>query len=156
VKIRKLDRSDLTIVSSICMKAFMGSVAPSLSKVGVETFKDIASVVSFSNRMKKDNTILIYEENGEVEGVIELKEGRHVAMLFVSPSFQKRGIGRSLVSAIIPYARAEKLTVSASLNSISAYLRYGFICAGDPDEKAGLKYQPMELELNQALQQTSR
>jgi GNAT superfamily N-acetyltransferase len=138
------------------MKAFMDSVAPNLSIEGVETFQGIASVDGFSNRMKEDNTILVYEENGKVKGVIELKEGRHVAMLFVAPDFQERGVGRALISAITPYTRGETITVSASLNSISAYFRYGFICAGDPDEKSGLKYQPMELELNKALQRTSR
>jgi len=148
--IRKLEQKDLERVSSLCMKAFMNSVAPSLSNEGVETFQSIASVGGFSNRMKEDNIILVYEENRKVNGVIELKEGRHVSMLFVAPDFQKRGIGRALVSAITPYTRAETITVSASLNSIPAYLRYGFICAGDLDEKSGLKYQPMELELNKA------
>ncbi|MCF6255927.1 MAG: GNAT family N-acetyltransferase [Gammaproteobacteria bacterium] len=148
MQIRKLEKKDLAGVSSLCMKAFMDSVAPSLSNEGFETFQGIASVDGFSNRMKEDNTILVYEENGKVKGVIELKEGRHVAMLFVVPDFQERGVGRALVSAITPYTRAETITVSASLNSIPAYFRYGFICAGDPDEKSGLKYQPMELELN--------
>ncbi len=156
MQIRKLEQRDLARVSSLCMKAFMDSVAPSLSNEGVETFQSIASVSGFSNRMKEDNTILVYEENGKVKGVIELKEGRHVAMLFVAPDFQERGVGRALVSAITPYTRTETITVSASLNSISAYFRYGFKCAGDPDEKSGLKYQPMELELNKALQRTSR
>ena len=156
MQIRKLEQKDLAGVSSLCMKAFMDSVAPNLSIEGVETFQGIASVDGFSNRMKEDNTILVYEENGKVKGVIELKEGRHVAMLFVAPDFQERGVGRALISAITPYTRGETITVSASLNSISAYFRYGFICAGDPDEKSGLKYQPMELELNKALQRTSR
>lgn len=156
MQIRKLEQKDLPRVSSLCMKAFMDSVAPSLSNEGVETFQSIASIDGFSNRMKEDNTILVYEENGKVKGVLELKEGRHVAMLFVDPDFQERGIGRALVSAIMPYARAETITVSASLNSIPTYVRYGFICAGDPDEKSGLKYQPMELELNKPLQRTSR
>ena len=156
MQIRKIEQKDLARVSSLCMKAFMGSVAPSLSNEGVETFQSIASENGFSNRMKEDNTILVYEENEKVKGVVELKEGRHVAMLFIAPDFQQRGVGRALVSAITAYARVETITVSASLNSIPAYLRYGFICVGDPDEKSGLKYQPMELELNKALQRTSR
>lgn len=156
VQIRELEQKDLERVSALCMNAFMISVAPSLSNVGVETFQSIASVGGFSSRMKEDNIILVYEKNEKIKGVIELKEGRHVAMLFVAPDSQKRGIGRALVSAIMPCTRAEIITVSASPNSIPAYFRYGFICTGDPDEKSGLKYQPMELELNKALQRTSR
>ena len=146
MQIRELEKRDLVRVSALCMKAFMASVAPGLSNEGVETFKSIASVSSFSDRMKQDNKILVCEENGSVIGVIELKEGRHVAMLFVASDYQERGVGRALVSAIMPFTRAETITVSASLNSISAYLQYGFICVGDSDEKSGLKYQPMELK----------
>ena len=148
--VRKLEQKDLARVSSICVKAFMHSVAPTLSDEGVDTFRGIASADSFSNRMKNDNTILVYEEGGEIKGVIELKEGRHVAMLFVDPDFQKRGVGTELVSAVMPYARVEIITVSASLNSVPAYLQYGFVCNGKPDEKAGLKYQPMVLQLNKS------
>jgi len=155
VRIRKLEKGDLEIVSSICMEAFTDSVAPSLTSEGIETFGKISSVYGFSNRMEEDNIILVYEDKRRIIGVIELKEGRHLAMLFVDPNFQKKGVGRALISAISPYIKVEKMTVSASLNSVPAYLKYGFIYAGEPDEKVGLKYQPMELELNKALQRTN-
>ena len=118
----------------------MKSVAPSLSSEGIETFGNIASADSFLNRMRENNTILVYEEKGDIKGVIELKEGRHVAMLFIDPDSQRNGVGKKLVSSIISYTRVEKVTVSASLNSIPAYLKYGFVCAGEPEEKSGLKY----------------
>lgn len=146
MKIRQLEQKDLVTVSALCIDAFSMAVAPSLSHEGVETFKSIASVDSFLDRMSKDNTILVYEKNGSVIGVVELKEGRHVAMLFVAPDCQKRGVGRELFSAILPFARVETVTVSASLNSVPAYLKYGFTCSGDPDEKSGLAFQPMELK----------
>ncbi len=146
MQIRQLEEKDLVTVSALCIDAFSVAVAPSLPHEGVETFKSIASVDSFLGRMSKDNTILVYEKNGSVIGVVELKEGRHVAMLFVSPDCQKKGVGRELFSAILPFVRAEIVTVSASLNSVPAYLKYGFTCAGDPDEKSGLAFQPMELE----------
>jgi len=148
MSIRKVERADLVCVQAICINAFMESVAPTLTEEGIETFKNIASVSGFAKRMEADNEMLAYEDNGEVVGIIEFKEGRHIAMLFVSPGFQKKGIGGSLVSAILPYARDNLLTVSASLTSISAYLNYGFKCSGVIGESAGLKYQPMEMELD--------
>ena len=143
MKVRQLEEKDLVTVSALCIDAFSVAVAPSLSHEGVETFKGIASVDSFLDRMSKDNTTLVYEENGRVIGVIELKEGRHISMLFVSPDYQKKGVGRELFSAILPFVRAETITISASLNSVPAYMKYGFTCAGDPDVKAGLVFQPM-------------
>lgn len=147
MQIRVIEEKDLMAVSALCINAFSEAVAPRLSQEGIETFKNVASVNSFLHRMSQDNTILVYEENGRVIGIVELKGGRHIAMLFVSPDCQNRGVGRELVSAILPFVSAGTLTVSASLNSVPAYLKYGFICVGEPGETSGLVYQPMQREL---------
>jgi hypothetical protein len=58
--IRKIERTDLDRVSSICISAFMGSIAPSLTEEGIDTFKNIASVDGFISRMEADNEMLAY------------------------------------------------------------------------------------------------
>ncbi|XQF94532.1 GNAT family N-acetyltransferase (plasmid) [Pseudoalteromonas espejiana] len=45
--------------------------------------------------MKGDNLMLSIRNDKKIEGIIELKEGRHIAMLFISPDRQKKGIGKS-------------------------------------------------------------
>lgn len=147
---RKIALKDLHSVSSVCIDSFMGSVAPTLQEEGIKTFQSIASLESLESRMEADYEMLVYENNGEVVGYIELKEGRHIAMLFVSPSFQKRGVGKSLISKILPYAKSDVITVSASLTSIPAYLNFGFDCVGDVSESSGLTYQSMEMKLNKS------
>ena len=148
MSIRKVEPSDFVRVNAICIDAFMSSVAPTLSEKGIKTFRSIASVEGFSDRVKADNEILVYEKSGSIVGILEFKKGRHIAMLFVDPDAQKKGVGRSLISAILPFAREDILTVSASIPSVPAYLSYGFICTGEVAESAGLKYQPMEMKLN--------
>jgi GNAT superfamily N-acetyltransferase len=150
--IRKVQPADLPRLSSLCIDAFMGSVASTLTEEGINTFKKIASVDGFANRMEADNKMLACEDGGEVIGVVELKEGRHIAMLFVDPCRQKTGVGRSLISAVLPYTRRAVLTVNASLTSVPAYLSYGFKCTGEAGELAGLKYQPMEMVLDKSIQ----
>ena len=149
MSIRKINPTDLHSVSSVCIRAFMASVAPTLQEEGIKTFHSIASVNGLESRMDTDNEMFVYEENGEPIGFLELKEGRHIAMLFVSPSAQKKGVGKSLVSAMFPYAKNNVITVSASLTSVPAYLHYGFKCNGEASESAGLKYQPMKIEIHQ-------
>jgi len=77
--IRKVDSKDLRSVSSVCIDAFMQSVAPTLQEEGINTFQSIASLEGIESRMDADNVMLVYEHNGEVVGFIELKEGRHIA-----------------------------------------------------------------------------
>lgn len=153
--IRRLEEKDLESISTICMASFSKSVAGTLSKEGIYTFAKIAEVDAFRNRMHEDNLILVAEYKGKVEGVVELKEGRHVAMLFINPEQQQKGVGRKLLLSALSFARVECVTVSASLPSVPAYRKYGFKCKGEVSESAGLVYQPMEIELNKSIQPTA-
>ncbi|WP_205599115.1 GNAT family N-acetyltransferase [Halomonas faecis] len=153
--IRKMEEKDLEAVSATCMDSFLQSVADTLSDEGISTFSNIAARDAFLDRMMGDNMMLVAENEGKVEGVIELKEGRHVAMLFISPERQKSGIGRKLLSSALNHAKGETVTVTASLSSVPAYEKYGFECKGEVGESAGLAYQPMEIKLNKAMHATS-
>lgn len=149
--IRKVEEKDLEAVSAICMDSFLRSVAGTLSDEGITTFSNIAARDAFLDRMKGDNLMLVADNNENVEGVIELKEGRHVAMLFIRPERQKSGIGRKLLLSALNHAKVKTVTVSASLSSVAAYEKYGFECSSEVGESAGLIYQPMELKLNKLL-----
>lgn len=153
--IRKMEEKDLEAASEICMDSFLLSVASTLSDEGITTFSNIAARDAFLDRMRGDNLMLVAENNENVEGVIELKEGRHVAMLFIRPKSQKSGIGRKLLISALNHAKVETVTVSASLPSVTAYENYGFELSGEVAESAGLVYQPMKLKLNKAMHATS-
>lgn len=147
--IRPMTLDDLPCVSALCLDAFMLAVAPSLSPQGVDTFTTVATQEAFAERMQGDNLMLVCVLEGAVRGLVELKEGRHVAMLFVAPGWQRRGVGQGLVNAVLEHARSEVVTVKASLSSVAAYQRFGFVLAGEVGEFAGLVYQPMEKRLRQ-------
>lgn len=153
--VRRMEEKDVEAVSATCMASFLRSVADTLSEEGVSTFSNIAASHAFLDRMKGDNLILVAEKDGKIEGVIELKEGCHVAMLFIIPERQKKGIGRKLLSSALNHAKFETVTVSASLPSVPAYEKYGFECKGEVGESAGLLYQPMEIKLNTVMHATS-
>lgn len=153
--VRKMEEQDVEAVSAICMASFFQSIACSLSEEGVTTFSQIAASSAFFDRMKGDNLMLVAENDGKIEGVIELKEGRHVAMFFISPECQKQGIGRKLLLAALNDAKVAIVTVSASLSSVLAYKKYGFECKGEIAESAGLVYQNMDIQLNKLLPATT-
>lgn len=144
--IRAMEEQDIDAVSAICMASFSSSVAGGLSGEGVSTFAKIVSRDALRDRMKADNTILVAERHGRIEGVVELKEGRHISMLFVEPEHQGKGVGRQLLASVLGYARADKVTVRASLPSVPVYEKCGFASIGDISESAGLVYQSMEIE----------
>ncbi|MCQ9372574.1 GNAT family N-acetyltransferase, partial [Corynebacterium sp. 35RC1] len=114
-------------MSAVCLAAFTAAVAPSLSAAGIATFGSVAAADAFAARLQGDNQILVAEQDGRILGVVELKEGRHLAMLFVDPACQGQGIGHALFEAVLPHLRTPVLTVRASLNAVPTYLRYGFV-----------------------------
>ena len=83
MQIRKLTHDDLPRASAMCLDAFMLAVAPSLSAQGVDTFVKVVAAQAFAERMEGDNLMLVCVS----DGVIELKQGCHVAMLFVAPGW---------------------------------------------------------------------
>lgn len=147
MQIRNLTPDDLPQASTLCLDAFMQAVAPSLSTQGIETFTKVAAPQAFAERMQGDNLMLACVAQGALAGLIELKEGRHVAMLFIAPGWQRQGIGTRLMNAALEHARVDVVTVKASLPSVPAYQHYGFTLAGEVGEFAGLVYQPMEKRL---------
>lgn len=143
--IRPARPDDLAAISALCMAAFSDAVAPSLSAQGVATFTQVATADAFAERLQGDNHILVAERDGDIVGVIELKEGRHLAMLFVDPACQGQGIGHALLQAVLPQLRTPAMSVRASLNAVPAYQRYGFVIDGEVGEFNGLVYQPLSL-----------
>jgi len=149
--VRRLRATDLEQASAVCMASFMEAVAPSLSRLGIETFTGIVSMNGFADRMSDDNDMFVFETAGRVVGVAELMGGQHVATLFVAPGWQGQGVGRALMAAVLECARGEVVTVRASLSSVPAYERFGFRIAGEVGEYLGLVYQPMECVLGEGL-----
>ncbi|PZS94017.1 GNAT family N-acetyltransferase [Stenotrophomonas maltophilia] len=142
-KIRPARVDDLPAISAVCLAAFDAAVAPTLGADGIATFASVAAADAFGVRLQGDNQILVAEQEDRVVGVIELKAGRHLAMLFVDPACQGQGIGHALFEAVLPQVREPVLTVRASLNAVPTYLRYGFVLDGDVGEFNGLVYQQM-------------
>lgn len=142
-KIRPAHIDDVPAISALCMAAFNEAVAPSLSAAGIATFGSVATADAFAARLQGDNHILVAEQDARVVGVVELKEGRHLAMLFVDPACQGRGIGHALFEAVLLRVREPVLTVRASLNAVPVYERYGFVRDGEVGEFNGLVYQQM-------------
>ncbi|MEQ3437536.1 GNAT family N-acetyltransferase [Stenotrophomonas maltophilia] len=141
--IRPARVDDLPAISAVCLAAFTATVAPSLSATGIATFGNVAAADAFGELLHGDNHILVAEQDGRIVGVVELKEGRHLAMLFVDPGCQGQGIGHALFEAVLPQVREPVLTVRASLNAVPTYLRYGFVVDGEAGEFNGLVYQQM-------------
>lgn len=145
--IRDMTADDAERVEALVKTSFMASAAKQLAPAGIHTFFKVASKEALLLRLQEDNLMLVYEQQGKILGMAELKQGAHLAMLFVLPDWQGKGIATLLLEALLPKVRHAELTVRASLNSVSFYQAQGFRKTGAAAELAGLRYQPMSLTM---------
>lgn len=145
MSIREMTTADAAQVSDICRRAFHHSVANATSPEGLTTFTRI-STPEFLKQVIQDphNTGLVFEESQVIKGILLLKRGEHLSLLFIEPAYQKQGIGRQLIEAMLPHCTQASVTVRASLSSVPAYQKYGFVCTAAQGCEEGLDYQPME------------
>lgn len=92
-----------------------------------------------------------YEES-ELVGVIAMREGFHVSLLFVEKNRQRQGIGKKLIRRGVAYCleknpQLKAITVSASPKGKRAYEAMGFRALTPEQEKQGMRFTPMRLEL---------
>ncbi|MBV7264424.1 GNAT family N-acetyltransferase [Photobacterium sp. WH77] len=145
--IRVMTADDAEEVEALVKSAFLASAAKQLAPAGIHTFFKVASKEALLLRLQEDNLILVYEQQGKIIGMAELKQGAHLAMLFVLPDWQGKGIATQLLQVLLQQVRHAELTVRASLNSVSFYQAQGFQKTGAAAELAGLRYQPMSLTM---------
>ena len=92
----------------------------------------------------------VAEDNGELAGVVAMRNERHLYHLFVAEHFQGMGLARALWQA----ARTASLeagnpglfTVNSSRFAVGMYEKFGFVRDGQVVDEWGVIYIPMKLE----------
>ncbi len=83
-------------------------------------------------------------------GVLAMRDGCHICLLFVDPGFHRQGIARALVQTAAAFAREsgqEQLTVNSSPYAVPAYHRLGFSDLGPEQTADGIRFTPMRCPL---------
>lgn len=90
---------------------------------------------------------LVGEVDGELAGVIALRDNSHLFHLFVDSRFQGCGLASRLWAQLKAHAlgagSAGEFTVNASVGALPVYRRFGFAALGGPVEQDGLRYVRM-------------
>lgn len=87
--------------------------------------------------------------DGQLAGLIGLRDQRHVFHLFVAAAWHGQGVARQLWDAARAGAEAAGnragFTVNASRHAQPVYQRFGFVATGPLVEAHGIAYIPMRL-----------
>jgi GNAT superfamily N-acetyltransferase len=130
-------------VAAFARRVYDAAIAPHESPEGRATYARYAAPDAMRARAAR-HVVTVAEWDGALAGMLEVRDGTHVSMLFVDPTRQRAGVARALLThAFGPPARWPALTVNSTPGAVSAYARLGFVADGGAIEQDGLRFVPM-------------
>ena len=99
--------------------------------------------------------MLLAIADGNMVGMIGVRDCSYIALLFVERAFQRRGIGRALMGQALDRCRSKgrelrEINVRAAPNATKAYESMGFRLTDAEQEVNGVRFVPMVLVLSNA------
>jgi len=138
-------------VCTLVQAVFDRLVAPQFSQQGVDEFRKYVRPEALVERAREGHEVILALEGDVLLGMIEIREPKHISLLFVDEAHQGQGIGRELVSRALQHcdelnAGIASITVHASPNSVGFYRKVGFLHEGSERIENGIRYFPMRSE----------
>lgn len=150
--IRKIEEREGEATRDFILKLFKSHLFADYSEEGREIVAEYVSTESLV-QTNKENFTFLAEISKKVVGVVKVKRGNHVSMLFVDEQFHGKGIGRRLLE----YAKNEcvsrqpeltELTANSSRFALPFFESRGFTPTGIENTTNGIVYTPMRLDLS--------
>ncbi|MEW8562703.1 MAG: GNAT family N-acetyltransferase [Candidatus Thiodiazotropha sp.] len=133
----------------LIVRVFHKYVAPVYSQKGVDKFLGMISPEILSEmRIGEGSFVLLAKDRSDIIGMLAVKNESHIALIFIDPKYQRRGVGKNLLNRAIEICldrdpKLSEVTVSSSPNSKSFYKSVGFTIQGDEIDENGMRFTPM-------------
>jgi GNAT superfamily N-acetyltransferase len=137
---RDMAADEAQAVLDLVMRGFDELVRPDFSDEGASEFTRTAT--SFVIDHPAGHHITVAESDGELVGMIDVRDRSHVCLFFVDTRSRRRGIGRGLLESALG-AESPTLTVNSSPWAVPVYECLGFVSAGPEIERNGIRAVPM-------------
>ena len=149
---RPLNPGEETAVSNLVARSFNEFIAPDFSGEGIDEFFKYANPRALAKRSEDSHFVLVAEADGEIAGMIEVREMKHISMLFVDKSHHKKGIGMELLRLALDrimsgHTSPESVTVHSSRFAVPFYENLGFTRTSEEKIIYGVVHIPMALAL---------
>lgn len=151
IKFRRMkpELEEAESVSRFVQKVFMDFVAKDYTSEGVEEFKKFIAPSKLLERNQSNHFIITARVEDKLAGIIEMKEDKHISLLFVGGEFHKKGIAKQLLDYVENQLRKtgslpEFFTVNSTPYGFNAYERLGFKRMDEDQVVNGITFIPMK------------
>lgn len=151
-RVRKARNEEWETAMELAFRVFLKFEAMEYGPEGIHNFAEFLT----DERLKKmflqgQYLLFVAVEGDKIIGLISLRSGNHISLLFVDNEYHRRGVGKALVKYLQEYmlfhTRHVKMTVNAAPYGVPFYHRIGFRDTGIETKKDGIIYTPMEFYL---------
>ena len=152
ISIRPAYRSEWDDAMALAWRTFMQFEAQDYTPEGVGSFQDfITDTVLYRMFMLGVYQLFGAFDNGRMVGMLSLRGGGNISLLFVDGKYHRRGIGRGLIEYVSQYVLTEEghgsITVNAAPYATGFYHRMGFVDTDTEQACDGIRYTPMKREI---------
>ncbi|MDR3563325.1 MAG: GNAT family N-acetyltransferase [Negativicutes bacterium] len=139
---------DVEAVVAMVTGVFDRFIAPGLASEGIREFYRFIRPEAMRVRMAGGGEQLVVRRGKDLAGMIEVREGSHISLLFIAADFQRQGVARRLLAAAEERLRqrrpeAVRMTVNAAPAAVGVYEKLGFEAVCPLQEKFGIRFIPM-------------
>ena len=148
-QVRPAGREDWQPAMDLAWNTFMRFEADDYSQEGIQNFQDfVTDNALFRMFLEGRYPMFVALAEEEIVGMISLRNGNHISLLFVDERYHRQGIGRALIEYTLRFLKEEehcfRVTVFAAPYGVEFYHRLGFTDIGPQRERDGILYTPME------------
>lgn len=151
-QIRNAYRDEWEDAMSLAWRTFLRFEADVYSPEGVKNFENfITDSTLYRMFVVGSYQMFVALDEKKIVGMLTLRGGTHISLLFVDEKYHRRGIGRALMEYLSNYLltemQASRVTVNASPYGVEFYHRLGFRDLRPQEKRDGIIYTPMEFVL---------
>ncbi len=151
-QIRNAYRDEWEDAMALAWRTFLKFEADVYSPEGVKNFENfITDSTLYRMFVVGTYQLFVALDGKKIVGMLTLRGGTHISLLFVDEKYHRRGIGRALMQYLSNYLltelQASRVTVNSSPYGVGFYHRLGFRDLRPQEKKDGIIYTPMEFVL---------
>lgn len=151
-QIRSAYQNEWEDAMALAWKTFMQFEADCYTMEGIRSFEDfITDTTLYRMFIMGAYQMFVALDQQRIIGMITLRNGSHISLLFVDEKYHRQGIGRALIEYLREYllseAGVDRVTVNAAPYGVDFYHKIGFRDLRPEEKKGGIIYTPMEFVL---------
>jgi GNAT superfamily N-acetyltransferase len=147
--IRRATISDAADFCRVVKETYAANVAPLNTAAGNDFFLGVQTEEYYRRNLARWTSAFVALVDNNIVGVIGVRDKTHIIRFFILPKFQRQGIGRALLGAVMASDRTDAatsaLSVNASVNSTPAYEALGFTATSSEQTVDDIRFVPMQV-----------